>query len=149
MIEKTVLKESHKGAVASMVFSKDGKIIASGGEDMFIRVWSIDSKKPLWVEPKDPHHAAKVSVLIIDNSNGQILSGGEDNTLRVWNLKDGKPINEAMLHNSSVTGIKLWDAGGKSKIKILLLLYLLRVRFIYGIYLQGSYLHRQQLLQVI
>lgn len=117
LIEKTVLKESHKGAVASMAFSKDGKIIASGGEDMFIRVWSIDSKKPLWVEPKDPHHAAKVSVLIIDNSNGQILSGGEDNTLRVWNLKDGKPINEAMLHNSSVTGIKLWDAGGKSKIK--------------------------------
>ena len=117
LIEKAILKESHKGAVASMAFSKDGKLIASGGEDMFIRVWNIDSKKPLWEEPKDPHHAAKVGVLVIDNSNGQILSGGEDNTLRVWNLKDGKPINEAMLHNSSVTGIKLWDAVSKSKIK--------------------------------
>ncbi|MEI6686546.1 MAG: hypothetical protein WCN64_10430, partial [Planctomycetota bacterium] len=117
LIEKAVLKESHKGAVASLAFSKDGKLIASGGEDMFIRVWNIDSKKPLWVEPKDPHHAAKVGVLVIDNSNGQILSGGEDNTLRVWNLKDGKPINEAMLHNSSVIGIKLWDGGSKSKIK--------------------------------
>ena len=117
LIEKAVLKESHKGAVASMAFSKDGKLIASGGEDMFIRVWNIDSKKPLWVEPKDPHHAAKVGVLVIDNSNGQILSGGEDNTLRVWNLKDGKQINEAMLHNSSVIGIKLWDGGSKSKVK--------------------------------
>jgi len=117
LIEKAVLKKSHKGSIASLAFSKDGKHIASGGEDMFIRVWDIDSKKPLWVEPKDPHHAAKVGVLLIDNSNGKILSGGEDNTLRVWNLKDGKPINEAMLHNSSVTGIKLWDGGSKSKVK--------------------------------
>jgi len=117
LIEKAILKESHKGSIASLAFSKDGKHIASGGEDMFIRVWDIDSKKPLWVEPKDPHHAAKVGVLLIDNSNGKILSGGEDNTLRVWNLKDGKPINEAMLHNSSVIGIKLWDGGSKSKVK--------------------------------
>ncbi|MCY2942525.1 MAG: hypothetical protein NTV50_12765, partial [Planctomycetota bacterium] len=117
LIEKAVLKESHKGAVASMAFSKDGKHIASGGEDMFIRVWNIDSKKPLWEDPKDPHHAAKITSLVIDHTNGKVLSGGEDNTLRVWDLKDGKPINEAMLHNSSVTGIKLWDGGSKTKIK--------------------------------
>jgi hypothetical protein len=117
LIEKAVLSESHKGAVASLAFSKDGKLIASGGEDMFIRVWNIDSKKPLWEDPKDPHHAAKITSLVIDHTNGKVLSGGEDNTLRVWDLKDGKPINEAMLHNSTITGIKLWDTGSKSKIK--------------------------------
>jgi len=45
LIEKAVLKKSHKGSIASLAFSKDGKHIASGGEDMFIRVWDIDSKK--------------------------------------------------------------------------------------------------------
>lgn len=117
LIEKAILKESHKGSIASMAFSKDGKHIASGGEDMFIRVWDIHSKKPLWTDPKDPQHAAKITSLVIDHTNEKVLSGGEDNTLRAWNLKDGKPINEAMLHNSSVLGIKLWDGGSKSKIK--------------------------------
>lgn len=117
LIEKTVFKDAHKGAVASLAFSKDEKLIASGGEDMFLRVWNIDSKKSLWKDPIDPQHAAKIGILVIDNFNGQILTGGEDNTLRVWNLKDGHPINDAMLHNSSVNGIKLWGAGTKSKIK--------------------------------
>ncbi|NBY03592.1 MAG: hypothetical protein EBQ87_16700 [Planctomycetes bacterium] len=116
-IEKAVFKESHKGAVSSLAFSKDGKLIASGGEDMFLRAWNIDSKKRLWEkDPKDPHHAAKISCLILDDAMGKIFSGGEDNTLRVWSL-DGNPINEAMLHNSSVIDIKIWDAGSKAKIK--------------------------------
>jgi WD40 repeat protein len=117
LIEKAIFKELHKGAVSSLAFSKDGKFIASGGEDMFLRAWNIDSQKLLWKDPKDPHHAAKISCLIIDDATGKILSGGEDNTLRVWNLTNGNPINEAMLHNSSVIGIKIWDADSKSKFK--------------------------------
>ncbi|MEY4947724.1 MAG: hypothetical protein RIR22_2425, partial [Planctomycetota bacterium] len=117
LIEKAVFKELHKGAVSSLAFSKDEKLIASGGEDMFLRACNIDSQKLLWKDPKDPHHAAKISCLIIDDATGKILSGGEDNTLRVWNLANGNPINEAMLHNSSVMGIKIWDADSKSKFK--------------------------------
>ena len=118
IIEKFILKGAHKGAVARLAFSKDGKFIASGGEDMFLRLWDINSKKMHWgKDPADPQHAAKITSILIDNTNGKILSGGEDNTLRVWNFADGKQFNEAMLHNSSVVKIKLWEGDMDSKVK--------------------------------
>ena len=118
LVNKVFLKNAHKGSVASMAFSKDGKSIVSGGEDMFIRLWDMASLKMKWgKDPKDPHHAAKVSSILIDNLEGKIFSSSEDNTLRIWNIADGKPLTEAMLHNSSVIGIKLWDNDKDSKAK--------------------------------
>jgi|GEM_PF-309590 len=118
LIKKAFFKDSHKGAVSTLAFSRDGILLASGGEDMFLRLWNINSKTMQWgKDPVDPQHAAKITSLLIDNTNGKILSGGEDNTLRVWDLADGKPFNEAMLHNSSVIRIKLWEGGIDSKAK--------------------------------
>jgi len=116
LIEKTIFKGAHKGAISSMAFSKDQNFIASGGDDMFLRLWDINSKTMHWgKDPKDPHHAAKITSIMFDPVKEKLLSGGEDNTLRDWDLKDGKPINEAMLHNSSVIKIRLW---GRSNSKI-------------------------------
>ena len=116
LIEKTIFKGAHKGAISSMAFSIDQNLIASGGDDMFLRLWDINSKTMHWgKDPKDPHHAAKITSIMFDPVKEKLLSGGEDNTLRDWDLKDGKPINEAMLHNSSVIKIRLW---GRSNSKI-------------------------------
>ena len=116
--ELAVLEKTHDGTVSCLTFSKSGLLIASGGEDMFLRLWNLKTKKMQWgKDPNDPQHAANIKNIFIDDTNQRILSCGEDSTLRAWKLKDGTPINEAMLHDSTVNGVEVWQGVGKSKSK--------------------------------
>ncbi|NBT61915.1 MAG: hypothetical protein EBT02_09075, partial [Planctomycetia bacterium] len=116
--ELAVLEKTHDGTVSCLTFSESGLFIASGGEDMFLRLWNLKTKKMQWgKDPNDPQHAANIKNIFIDDTNQRILSCGEDSTLRAWKLKDGTPINEAMLHDSTVNGVEVWQGKGKSKSK--------------------------------
>lgn len=116
--ELVVLEKSHDGTVSCLTFSKDGMFLASGGEDMFLRLWNIKTKEMQWgKDPNDPQHAANIRNIFIDHANKRILSCGEDSTLRAWKFQDGTPLNEAMLHDSTVNGVEVWQGKGKSKSK--------------------------------
>ncbi len=115
----------HNGSIASLAFSPDGNRIASGGEDMFLRVYPKEDK--IWnqfpreknekgVDLRDaqgnlipiPHHASSISVLTFNDDGSKIITGGEDNTLRVWDSRTSNPLTESMLHNATVGGLKLF-----------------------------------------
>jgi len=116
--ELAVLEKTHDGTISCLTFSKSGMLIASGGEDMFVRLWNIKTKKMQWgKDPNDPQHAANIKNIIIDDTKERIFSCGEDSTLRAWKLKDGAPLKEAMLHDSTVNGVEVWQGVGKSKNK--------------------------------
>ena len=66
-------------------------------------------------DPVDPQHAANIRTIVIDETKKRILSCGEDSTLRAWKLQDGTPLNEAMLHDSTVNGVEVWQGTGKSE----------------------------------
>ena len=111
-----VLEKSHDGTVSCLTFSKDGMFLASGGEDMFLRLWNINSKTMQWgKDPVDPQHAANIRNIIIDETKKRIFSCGDDSTLRAWKFQDGTPLNEAMLHDSTVNGLEVWQGIGKSE----------------------------------
>jgi WD40 repeat protein len=38
--------EGHSGAVISLVFSRDGRTLASGGDDNTVRLWDVQTGKP-------------------------------------------------------------------------------------------------------
>jgi len=114
----------HNGSVASIAFSPDGKRIATGGEDMFLKVYPRDDKAwvkyPMEKDLKDangkpvpiPHHASAISILTFNENGSKIITGGEDNTLRVWDSKSSEPLTESMLHNASVGRVKILNHKG-------------------------------------
>ena len=74
--------------VNGLVFSGDGKILISAGDDKVIRLWDAESGKAL--EVLKGHEDAVTSLLL--SRNGKILvSAGLDSTIRLWDLAAKKP----------------------------------------------------------
>lgn len=79
----------HHGAVLSMTFSRDGKLLETSCEDTKVRVWTV----PGWALAATlagntgPVHWAEFSP-----DGSLIASAGEDATVRIWRVADSKLI---------------------------------------------------------
>ena len=73
----------------SVVFSPNGKILASGSMDMTIKLWNIETGKEI---PTSYRHNGQV-LSVVFSPNGKILaSGSMDMTIKLWNIETGKEI---------------------------------------------------------
>lgn len=80
------MKDSY---VRTLVFSNDGKLIISGGEDGIIRVWDINRKE---LKQQLQGHRSDIYSLSISKDGNLLVSGSGDKTIRIWKMKnDGFP----------------------------------------------------------
>ncbi|KAL5512584.1 hypothetical protein ACEPAG_3237 [Sanghuangporus baumii] len=82
-----VLK-GHVGWVCSVVFSPDGKRIASGTSDRTILVWDADSGEV--VSGPFEGHIHSVRSVAFSPSGKRVASGSGDCTVRVWDVDSGE-----------------------------------------------------------
>ena len=83
----TVLADHiHRNAVRAIAVSPDGSLIATGGQDRFVRLWQLlpggELAKPLTYIA----HAATVNKLQFDHRGVSLVSIGEDETLLLWEV---------------------------------------------------------------
>lgn len=76
----------HHGAVLSMTFSRDGKMLETSSEDTNVRLWSVPEWKLLRTLSGNlgPVHWAEFSP-----DGTLVASAGEDKTVRVWDVRTG------------------------------------------------------------
>ncbi|MFI6392524.1 WD40 repeat domain-containing protein [Nonomuraea sp. NPDC050540] len=92
--------KGHTRGISALAIGErsDGtRVIVSASFDKTLRVWSLDTGKPLG-RPITGHHRPAYDVAIGKRSNGTpvIVSGGEDGTVRMWNLDTGKPLGKPL-----------------------------------------------------
>jgi hypothetical protein len=75
--------EGHNDSITSMVFSPDGRMLASASRDMTIRLWDVATGKEL--QSLVGHTEAPKSIAISPDG-GILASGSEDGTTRLWTL---------------------------------------------------------------
>jgi WD40 repeat protein len=80
-----LLGRNDNGTVQRVVFTPDGRTLASGGDDGRIRFWDLRTGKRLG-GPVDAHGG--VDALSLSPDGRTLASGGNDGEIRLWRMRD-------------------------------------------------------------
>jgi WD40 repeat protein len=83
--EQTIFK-GHSAAVDAVAFSPDGQILATGGQDDTVRLWSPEQDTPLIVLQG---HRGVVWSVAFSSDGSQLVTASADKTARIWNCSNG------------------------------------------------------------
>ena len=115
--------QGHRGTVHSVTFSPDGNILASGSGDNTIKLWEVNTGKPL--NTLREHNDSVYSIAF--SPDGRLLaSGSKDNTIKLWDINASEdiqtwehrdvvnsvafsPNGKILASGSDDNTIKLWD----------------------------------------
>ena len=77
----------HGRAVSKVAFSRDGKLLASGGTDSTIKIWDVASKKELRMMTG---HTAAIESIDFSPDGRLLASASDDGSTFVWDTKTGE-----------------------------------------------------------
>jgi WD40 repeat protein len=97
----------HAGPVKSVALSGDGKTLASGSDDMTVKVWDVGTGK---VRATLDHTAAVTSVAL-SRDGKTLVSGITDGTINVWDVNAGKVSATRKGHADIITSVALSGDG--------------------------------------
>jgi WD40 repeat protein len=90
--------------VNSLAVSADGRRLLSGSYDHTVRVWDVESGKPLHVLSGHEDWVIDVDL----SPDGRVaLSGDDDGRVRLWDVEMGKSVHTMKGHEEGVTAVGL------------------------------------------
>lgn len=93
---------AHPSAIKTIVTLADKPLIATGGEDKIIKIWTNGNDEVL--HEMTGHDAPITSLAGFPNIDF-LVSGGEDCKISLWNGATGEPIRDLVGHTGAVTAL--------------------------------------------
>lgn len=94
--------KGHSSDVNSVTFSPDGQMLATGSDDLTIKLWNLATKQEIRTFKG---HTSWVWAIAISPDGQTIASGSADKTIKLWNLNTGKEIRTLIGHSDGVASV--------------------------------------------
>ena len=105
-----VVQTRHRNIIRTVVFSPDGKVIASGGEDRTIKLWEVATGRELRTLSG---HSSGVKSVAFSPDGKSIASSSEDKTIKLWDVATGRELHTLSGHSREVM-LVAFSPDGKS-----------------------------------
>ncbi len=116
-------KNAHSDTVQSVDFSGDGKLLATGAADRFVKVWTVADAK---LVKSFEGHTHQVLGVTIKRDGRIVASAGADNAVKVWSLVTGEVVRTVAGFSKEVTSIthvgvgdQFLATGGDGKVRLI------------------------------
>ena len=97
----------HNGVVMTLCYSPDGKWLASGGGDYYVKLWEIPKfhRKKLHQKYSLLGHEMSVTALAFSHNNAILASGSKDKKVSLWDVEKGELITKLSGHTAHIESI--------------------------------------------
>ncbi len=136
--QKRAAPPSAEKWVRLLVFSPDGKLLATAGPDSTVKLWNMDNSQ--WIRTFAGHQDAVTSIIFTPDSRA-IATGSMDKNIKLWNTANGQLLGTLSQHVYPVRSVafskdlntlisigaqgagrkngelKFWDIAGKGDLK--------------------------------
>jgi WD40 repeat protein len=124
----------HQGNIGSVVFSPDGKTLASASDDNTVKLWNVEKHT---LQKTLVGHQDGVRSLSFSPDSKILASASNDGTVKLWNFFNGTVLKTIKAHNDVVASVsfspdgkilasaskdgtvKLWDVNRATELKTL------------------------------
>jgi WD40 repeat protein len=98
----------HEGTIRDLVFSPDGKFLASAGHDDSVRLWQTATVKPVQVLRA---HSDGIWSVCYSQDGQSLMTGGGDSRINVWDAHTYQRRSSLEQHHSNVQALALSPDG--------------------------------------
>ena len=99
LVERTL---SHGTALHAVVFSPDGRILATAGADHVLRLWDV-AKGGLLSSPI--RHEQAIRAIAFSPDGRIVATASDDGVMRQWDAMTGLPVGKPCRHGAAVTAV--------------------------------------------
>lgn len=98
----------HMSAIRSVVFSRDGRLLATASHDATVRLWDLRSNKELAV---GKGHTAPLWCAAFSPDGKTLATGSTDKTVRVWDVANLAEVHRLRGHTHNVMALSFSPDG--------------------------------------